>query len=219
MSALSTTAPTSAHVGFLEPPVGMKANLSLALAQINIVGECAALRPKVGFEEEFEQRQAAYLGAERTARSIWGKVVQPDYGLSNDHPATCSEQSVTTALREADKALAAHRGLFSETTATMSRGIWIGPMRLCQGMVKQATLSSGTIGNQPILEIELDRIAWPALSEITSRAVNGELAVRMNGNVILQPRVHEALESGQLALTGPNLETLKAVQLEISRAC
>lgn len=219
MSALSATASPSARVEILEPPVRMKANLSTAMTQIHILGECAELHPDLGIEEDFEKRQVTYLSNERNARSIWGNLVQPDYGSSRDRPVSCSKRNVTAALREADRAFATHRELFSKATATMARGAWVGPLKLCQTVVKQATIGSDTMRHQPILEIELDREAWPVLAEITTRAVNGELAVRMNGRIILQPRVHEPLESGRLDITGPDLETLKAVQLELGNAC
>jgi preprotein translocase subunit SecD len=219
LSALSAAGMSSANTKVVDQPSGMVSAFNSAQAQINVVGECADLHPTRGFEEELQKRETAYLNAVREAKGIWGNAVEPDYGVNTTRPANCSKRNVKIALNKTDKALAAQQELFEQAIANMGHGVWVGPLKLCQGVVKRVQFGNSAIGNQPILEIELDRTAWPVLAEITGRTVGSELAVRMNGQIIMRPRVNEPLESGQLAFTGPDLATLRATQHELTKVC
>lgn len=217
LTASAMAATTSVHAEVLEPPAQMKATLSTALTEINFLGQCTSVQTNHKLDDEFEKKDATYFNAEREARNIWGGTVKPDHNSDANRSRACSKHNIAHALHAVERALTSQRSIFNEAIKVMAKGMWVGPMKLCQGNVKRAVLENDQYTNTPTLYIELDPTASATLSEITGRAVNEQLAIRSNGEVILRPTIYEPM--GNLAINGPEYTQLRAMKDELSKVC
>lgn len=217
LTALAMGAMTSVHAEIVEPPVHMKATLNTALTEINFLGQCTSVQTNHKLNDEFEKKHAMYFNAEREARNIWGGTVKPDINSDANRSRACSKHNIAHALQEVERALTSQNRIYNEAIKVMAKGMWVGPMKLCQGNVKSAVLENDTYTNTPTLYIELDPSDSATLMEITGRAVNEQLAIRSNGEVILQPTIYEPMAN--LALNGPEYTQLSALKDELSKVC
>lgn len=201
------------------PPPHLDTNLTLALSQISFAGNCTYLHPGLGLGAEFQRREAAYLNAERAIQSIWGITMQPGRPPFTEVRKACSKRNVIAALGDADRAIAAQDQVYDRTTALMAHGVWLGPMRLCGGVVTRAEVGESEMSPQPTLEIQLNDAGAVTLAEFTRRNVGGDLTIRLNGQLFSRPTIHEPLESGGLITTGLDVATLNVIKDELAESC
>lgn len=100
-----------------------------------------------------------------------------------------------------------------------SRGLWLGPIKLCSASVVASKIEQIEWTGQDSLNLTLTPPATEIFGRITSRAVNLKLNVSLDGKTISSPNVNEEIWSGGVTLSGPELRILQEVQRASSQAC
>lgn len=88
------------------------------------------------------------------------------------------------------------------TARVAEKGIWIGNLDLCRSGPVKAIASFDAYGSLPIVSIVLPATLSGALAELTAANIGKPLAIRVDGRVVSEPHVHEAIVGGELQISG-----------------
>lgn len=201
-----------------EAPSNVMVALHDADRQLAFVDNCLELRLHDPANDDYAQRARRYSQVERSLYEIWSR---PKGDLLIDRPrpraAKCSRTNIRVALLAADVRLSRAEQGFATATAALRSGVWIGPLHLCRETVRDARVdrredrpeTESWDGDDPHLSIALRPAATKAYAIITRRHLGSLLAVRLEGEVISQPRTNEPITEGLFYLTGPEIGVLE----------
>lgn len=213
--ALSSNAPQALSI---EIPAMVKKSLIDADNQLTFAGSCAELHPQLGLDAEFETRQDRFLKASRETTGIWGR--EWDFYRQDDgsRPA-CKKQHVLTALAAVDAALDKHAEAFGSEALGLQHGVWLGALKLCNRTVAKSEVVVEENFDEKALKIILTDEAKAMLAQRTRHSVRYPIAIRLSGLVVLEPLVHEPIESGEVHLSPMDEGEMELAIAEISKAC
>ncbi len=77
------------------------------------------------------------------------------------------------------------------------------------------TARGGDDGNQPVLQIELTPDAGQRLEDFTTAHVGEEVAIVVDGEVVLQPRVRDPIAGGRLEISGHSEADLQEIERKL----
>ncbi len=152
--------------------------------------------------QQFELRRRTILiwggGSELATRRAIILPLQRRCGRKNLEDALAVLAKMTTAS-ESD--LAAYETL-------LSKGAWLGPIKLCHKTVAAVVAGIDTFRDTPTVLVEMTGKGAERLAEFTERAVLDEVAIRVDGVVVSTPRVHEPMLSGKFQISAPEDQAL-----------
>lgn len=153
--------------------------------------------------------------------AIWGNVeleepAEPpcEAGSRNHHTAMgmARFQMIDILMGSVDKQ-------FAEATVPLAQGVWVGNIRLCRDTVQNVTqTASDWGGNEQVLQVTLAD-ASAAFAELTSRSVGVRLQIRIEGQVVSEPMIHEPITGGQLQISGADVATLANAVAAMQAPC
>jgi hypothetical protein len=133
-----------------DPPPALAKSLADADRALEFIGHCSEVAPKLSIEGEYQRIRSRYWTALRLAEGVW---LQAGAGTESDElpsaPLACRERNIRKAARDAEAALGTGEKVFSEATAAMQSGIWVGPLRLCRETVVSAEVGLDSLLGQP----------------------------------------------------------------------
>lgn len=91
-------------------------------------------------------------------------------------------------------------------------GFWIGPLEICSWGPINPRLSHDEYSGMPVLVIQLDEGLQYALAAVTAERIGQHLPFRLDGRTLTNPVVSEEIMSGELQISGPDMEELAQLQ-------
>lgn len=98
------------------------------------------------------------------------------------------------------------------------RGLWIGPIHVCRETGARVAVAADLAGG-PTVTILLGPDGQAQLARETARLAGTALSVRLDGRVLLEPIVREAITGGMLQLSGLSAKDAAAIEAAALRAC
>jgi len=98
-------------------------------------------------------------------------------------------------------------------------GLWFGPVHLCRDTVAEAVAGIEEYSGQPTLTLILASGLQPRLQRATARKVHRTISIRLDGRVVQEPRVREAITGTSLRLAGFSREETERLRAAALRAC
>ena len=86
--------------------------------------------------------------------------------------------------------------------AEAQSGLWFGPVHLCRDTVAEAVAGIEEYSGQPTLTLTLASGLQPRLQRATARKVRRTIKIRLDGRVVQETRVREAITGTSLRLAG-----------------
>ena len=134
-------------------------------------------------------------------------------------PPRCRQGQWAGILARARSALDLTEQALDEALAPLARGVWLGPLRLCAETVTDVTRDVRQDADEPMITLHLSRASGEALGIITGQAIGHPLAWRIDGQVIAQPQVNEAILGGKIGFSGPPVVQLDTLGAAVRRPC
>jgi hypothetical protein len=176
---------------------------------IDSVGACIDRHPQWHWEAAYEKRQIRFLEASDRYVEIWGADQVP-LSFDESFPSMpCRKSDVTAALGQIDKRLDALDLAFANATKGIETGVWAGSIKICRERVDDVSLIVDEQSQQTELLVKLKPQAGAAFAALTRQSINRRLAIRIDGMIILRPTIYEAIESGEVQISGPDVAVLK----------
>lgn len=198
-------------------PAPLRASLVRAVPPVVSMEACAGLRPR--YEERYDRAFGAYRAVADEADSLFG----PEPSLEPwDIPAAakgCGESAFAGYEAAAAAGLAEAKRWLAEVTARMP-GLWIGTLHVCRSSVAEATVEPIPEDNAMSgLKLVVGPALKPRLLAQTERLLNKPMSVRIDGEAVMAPNVHEPIAGGEMMLSGADREELERVRAAALRPC
>lgn len=193
-------------------------SLSRAQAQLDLATQCARNRLESDAVRRADEVEGRIFDAYGQIESVWA-LRRPEPGEGADETLQCGPLNSSTAFANADREIANFHQKFNQAVEIRSRGLWLGPIKLCSASVVDSRIERIEWTGQDALNLTLTPPATEIWGRITSRAVNLKLNVSLDGKTISSPNVNEEILSGELTLSGPELRILQEAQRTSSQAC
>lgn len=98
-------------------------------------------------------------------------------------------------------------------------GAWIGPIQLCEDTVAEAVIEEGELIPEPTLRLVLHDEAAQAFAELTTDMLGETLPVLLDGDILMEPVVHEPILAGSLQIKGPDMDALERARSAMQAPC
>ena len=109
--------------------------------------------------------------------------------------------------------------VLASVTAPAVDTVKVGEMRLCTPSVTSASIGSDRYTGEPVAIITLNDEDKIALGNLTRRNKGKQLAITLNGDVIANPRIEEAIYGGVFEISGPDKTVLERVVSAAMSVC
>lgn len=148
--------------------------------------------------DRFAAQAQRFSELQTKVRSLWGRqsIVEPDI----DQRVVC--QSTATMIDSAKARLDTLEQSFAAHSAPYNSGVWIGTLPLCGAGPVTVRKAVDEYRGDDILQITLDETGAADLAALTTANVGNQLAVRVDGNLIMAPYVNEPVTGGSIQVTG-----------------
>lgn len=87
--------------------------------------------------------------------------------------------------------------------AAYRRGAWIGSLQLCTATVRRVVAATNRYSGEPTITVALTPAGARRLADLTARSIGKPLPIRIDGRVVSQPTVVEAVRGGMVEINGP----------------
>jgi hypothetical protein len=198
-------------------PGPLRASLVHAMPPIISMEACAGLRPR--YEDRYDRAFHAYRELADAAESMFGPEPTLEPWESPAAAAGCGERAFAGYEAAAEAGLAEAKRRLAEVTARMP-GLWVGTLHVCRDEVAEAIVEPIYEDNAMSgLKLVLAPALKPRLLAQTERLLNKPMSVRIDGEAVMAPNVHEPIAGGELMLSGPEREELERVRSAALRSC
>ncbi|MET1111577.1 MAG: hypothetical protein ABWX67_08650 [Allosphingosinicella sp.] len=196
-------------------PASLWAGLAQALAPVEAMGACAHARPR--YQDRYQRTFTAYVELEGAAEALFGRKPMLDRAVL---PATgCSERAFAKYEAAAGAGLGTARQALGKLAVRMP-GLWIGTLPVCRDDVASAVVEPlYEDGAMLGLSLTLRPALKPRLLSETQGRVGLTMSVRIDGEAVMAPRLHEPLSVGAMMLTGPERKALERIRAAALRPC
>jgi len=193
-------------------------SLSRAQAQLELATHCARNRLESDAVRRADEVEDRIFDAYGQIESVWA-LRRPEPGEGADETLQCGSLNSSTAFANADREIANFHQKFNQAVEIRSRGLWLGPIKLCSASVAASKIEWIEWTGQDALNLTLTPPATEIWGRITRRAVNLKLNVALDGETMSRPNVNEENWSGEITLAGPEFRLLQEAQRASSQAC
>jgi hypothetical protein len=192
----------------------IRAALREAAGPIERIGACAERNPRhePGYRNLFGRANAL----RDEAHGIFGPRLEVGYEPSHPMPPRCRD--VSRDAGTATAALASGEAALRRARARMT-GLWIGQIRMCGGAIKRLTAGVDDMDGAPTAQIALRRDAARTFAVETTVRVGMQLAVHLDGRLILNPYVNEPILGGVLQIRMADPAEVETIRAAIDRPC
>lgn len=181
-------------------PIPPEMARTLADTQNAVEATAACISQRAGTQSRQLDAQQQRLSELRTRiHSLWGRqaIVDPDI----DERRVCKSRAALIALSE--ERLDTLARSFAAHLAPYNRGVWIGTMPLCgAGPVTTQAVIDEYSGDQ-VLQITLDKTDAARLADFTTANVGNQMAVRVDGKLVMEPYINEPIVGGSIQVMAP----------------
>lgn len=197
-------------------PAPLRASLVRALPPVISMEACAGLQPR--FEDRYDRAFDAHRALADEADSLFG--AEPAVAPLESQVAAegCGRRAFAGYEKEAETRLAEARERLAAATAGM-RGLWLGTMPVCRTDVEDAKVEPYLDDAMWTLEIALAPVSRERLLAETERRVGERISLRVDGEKVMEPTIHEPLSAGAVSVTAPEREGLERVRSAALRPC
>lgn len=199
-------------------PRELKAALAEADEQLAFAMPCSDDHPKFGFDEQLALRDKRLANAQEDAAQIWDppreEFLDPDRP-----PRACTKAAVTAAIMQTDRALDTATARFTEATADLQSGVWLGPIKLCRANVVSADRGKESRFNYEMLSIRFTSSASALFKRISDSRINRRIAFRVDGKVVSSPTIFEPMLGSAFQIIDPDPDILDRARELISTDC
>ncbi|UKK84356.1 hypothetical protein L7H23_17575 [Sphingopyxis sp. BSN-002] len=187
--ALPTTASATTPA-----PAGIASAFADAQSAVEDAGACIA-RARAGQIEVLDQR---LIELRRKVGGLWGRqaVAEREYGpRPRCRRSAIMLETARQRLDTLDRAFAAH-------SAPYNSGAWVGTMPLCGAGPVETRKAVEEYNGEEVLQITLGKAAAADLAALTAANVGHQLAVRVDGEIIMEPNINEPITGGSIQVMG-----------------
>lgn len=189
----SLALPMAASATTSAPP-GMVSAFADARHAVEDASACIA-RESVWQVESLDQR---LIELRRKVGGLWGHQAVAD----REYEARPRCRRPATMLETARQRLDALDRAFAIHSAPYNSGAWVGTMPLCgAGSVETRKVVEEYSGER-VLQITLAKAAAADLAALTAANVGHQLAVRVDGEIIMEPNINEPITGGSIQVMG-----------------
>lgn len=175
-------------------PAEIVSTFTDARRAVDDAGSCLTGAPA----REVDGLNQRFFELQRKVGGLWGRqaVTEPDQGQR----ARCRRS--TTMLEIAQKKLEALDSAFVLHSAPYNSGVWVGTMPLCDAGPVETRKAVEEISGEEVLQITLGKAAAANLAALTTANVGHQLAVRVDGEIIMEPNINEPILGGSIQVMG-----------------
>jgi hypothetical protein len=141
------------------------------------------------------------------ASEVWGHFEAAELAVTPAaRPIRCRADNWSNLVRMTSERLDTLTASLEAALTPMQTGAWLGSMSLCATGPLQARVGKNDYDDRPTLSITLNAAAAGRLAAITRANVGYSLALRIDGQVVVQPMINEPIEGGELLVSGGERE-------------
>lgn len=142
-------------------------------------------------------------------RSLWGR--QANIETEVNPGIDCG--SIPSRLALAKRQLDVLTNSFATHSAPFNTGVWIGTMPLCSAGSVEARKTIDEYTGENVLQITLNKAETADLAALTTANVGNQLAIRVDGKLVMEPYINEPILGGSIQVMAPrhDLDRLAAL--------
>lgn len=144
-----------------------------------------------------------------SVRSLWGRQAIIETKVNSR--ADC--KNIPAKLASAERRIDTLAQSFAIHSTPFNTGVWIGTMPLCDAGPVETRKSVDEYSGEQVLQITLSKADAENLAALTTANVGNQLAVRVDGKLVMEPHINEPIMGGSIQVMAPQSDLDRLAEL------